>query len=75
MLTDGSEAAAGSLLSSVLEVSALVVSLNDADVALVGPPRRLVLYLHKKMQSIRVLSHAPVLSLSDVDVGHSFHMV
>jgi histidinol dehydrogenase len=46
----GSEAAAGSILSSVLAMSALVTSLAGVDtVALVGPPRRLALYLHKTM--------------------------
>lgn len=45
-----SEAAAGSILSSVLALSALLTSLAGVDtVALVGPPRRLVLYLHKTM--------------------------
>lgn len=70
MVTDSSEDIAGSLLSSVLELSALVMSLNGADVALVGPLRRFVLYLHKTVQSIRVLSHAPILSVLDVCVGH-----
>jgi len=46
----GSEAAAGSILSSVFAFSALITSLAGVDtVALVGPPRRLVLYLHKTM--------------------------
>lgn len=46
----GSEAAAGSILSSVFALSALLTSLAGVDtVALVGPPRRLVLYLHKMM--------------------------
>lgn len=44
----GSEAAAGSILSSVLALSALLTSLAGVDtVGLLGPPRRLVLYLHK----------------------------
>jgi len=44
----GSEVAAGSILSSVLALSALLTSLAGVDtVALVGPPRRLVLYLRK----------------------------
>lgn len=44
----GSEAAAGSILSSVLALSALLMSLAGVDtVGLLGPPRRLVLYLHK----------------------------
>lgn len=46
----GSEAAAGSILSSVLALSALLTSLAGVDtVTLVGPTRRLVLYLHKTM--------------------------
>ena len=46
----GSEAGAGSILSSVLALSALLTSLAGVDtVALVGPPRRLVLYLCKKV--------------------------
>jgi hypothetical protein len=46
----GSEAAAGSILSSVLALSALLTSLAGVDtVALVGPPRRLELYLHETM--------------------------
>lgn len=46
--TGDSEAAAGSLLSSVLALSTLLTSLlGVGTVALVGPPRRLVLYLHK----------------------------
>lgn len=49
MTTDGSDTAAGSLLSSVLALSALVTSLDGVGVALVGPPRRLVLYLYKEM--------------------------
>lgn len=75
MTTDGSEVSAGSLLSSVFELSALVMSLNGADDALVSPLRRFVLYLHKMVQSMRVLSHAPVLSLLDIYVGHSFQIL
>jgi hypothetical protein len=46
----GSEATAGSILSSVLALSALITSLAGVDTgALVVPPRRLGLYLHKTM--------------------------
>jgi hypothetical protein len=51
---DGSDTAAGSLLSSVLALSTLVTSLDGVDVTLVGPPRRLVLYLYKTMYNVRI---------------------